>query len=199
LGTAPCAERKDGPCQGSYPRVVVLHIVLGYILSKMFRRSISGMLAGLLIVAAVCMFVLMSGSVAVVAVAAFCLIAGVVWLCCELSDLRRGQYGARAENSSQGAAAPEESPGSWACTRTMTLGPSSAPGVFTSSQRQSRSSSRAGLSTAPRAAACTHMRAKILMTRCPERGAVNLILGGRCCAFAEKDLELIVMLTRCLP
>jgi dolichol kinase len=57
----------------------------------MFRRSISGMLAGLLIVAAVCMFVLMSGSVAVVAVAAFCLIAGVVWLCCELSDLRRGQ------------------------------------------------------------------------------------------------------------
>jgi dolichol kinase len=91
LGAALCAERKDGPCQGSYPRVVVLHVVLGYILSKMFRRSISGMLAGLLIVAAVCMFVLMSRSVAVVAVAAFCLIAGVVWLCCELSDLRRGQ------------------------------------------------------------------------------------------------------------
>jgi hypothetical protein len=59
---------------------------------QMLRRSISVMLAGLLIVAAVYIFVLMSGSVAVVAAAAFCLIAGVVWLYGELSDdLRRGQ------------------------------------------------------------------------------------------------------------
>jgi NaMN:DMB phosphoribosyltransferase len=56
----------------------------------MLRRSISVMLAGLLIVAAVYIFVLMSGSVTMVAVAAFYLLAGVVWLCCELSDLRRG-------------------------------------------------------------------------------------------------------------
>jgi hypothetical protein len=40
------------------------------------------MLAGLLVVAA---------SVVMVAAAAFCLIAGIMWLCCELSDLRRGQ------------------------------------------------------------------------------------------------------------
>jgi hypothetical protein len=57
----------------------------------MFRRSISGMQTGLLIVADVCMLVLMSRTVAVVAAAAICLIAGVVWLCSEPSDLRLDQ------------------------------------------------------------------------------------------------------------
>jgi Ca2+/Na+ antiporter len=58
---------------------------------RMLRRSISVMLAAVLIVAAVAIFVLMPGKVVVVAVAAFCLIAGVIWLYGELSDLRRGQ------------------------------------------------------------------------------------------------------------
>ena len=48
------------------------------------------MVAGLLIVAAVAIFVSMLDKVAV-AVAALCLIAGVIWLYGELSDLRRGQ------------------------------------------------------------------------------------------------------------
>jgi hypothetical protein len=54
------------------------------------RRSISVMLAGLLIAAPVAIFVLMLDKVAV-AVAALCLIAGAIWLYSELSDLRRGQ------------------------------------------------------------------------------------------------------------
>jgi hypothetical protein len=55
----------------------------------MLRRSISVILAGLLIVAAVAIFVLMPDKVAVAAAA---LVAGVIWLDGELSDdLRRGQ------------------------------------------------------------------------------------------------------------
>jgi hypothetical protein len=59
-------------------------------LKQMLRRSISVMLAGLLIAAPVAIFVLMLDKVAV-AVAALCLIAGAIWLYSELSDLRRGQ------------------------------------------------------------------------------------------------------------
>jgi hypothetical protein len=57
--------------------------------SQMLRTSISVTLAGLLIVAAVAIFLLMPDKIAVAAAA---LVAGVIWLYGELSDdLRRGQ------------------------------------------------------------------------------------------------------------
>jgi hypothetical protein len=51
----------------------------------MLRRSISVMLAGLLIVAAVAVFV-MEPRKAIGAAAAFCLVAGVLWLYDALAD-----------------------------------------------------------------------------------------------------------------
>jgi hypothetical protein len=57
---------------------------------QMLRRSISVMLAGLLIVAAVAVFV-MEPRKAIGVAAAFCLVAGVLWLYDALRGLRGGQ------------------------------------------------------------------------------------------------------------
>jgi hypothetical protein len=63
--------------------------VCGKFSHQMLRTSISVTLAGLLIVAAVAIFLLMPDKIAVAAAA---LVAGVIWLYGELSDdLRRGQ------------------------------------------------------------------------------------------------------------